>query len=168
MARNWETKTSHGHLQWCQSKRKYLLVLKNEKGRRRDRGKEGTREREKVGREEEEVVEALGYRGAGFIVLEKDDVHLPLVVDAPLPCKRFCQESCLICCSLGGCYGQLFYINMWIPQKFANNRVNVKWEKFLSKVFGKCGRQDCFKKIDMLSFIIFWIYVWRLKVSLVI
>lgn len=45
-----------------------------------------------MGREEEEAVEALGYRGAGFIVLEKDDVHLPLVVDAPLPCKRFVKS----------------------------------------------------------------------------
>lgn len=45
-----------------------------------------------MGREEGEAVEALGYRNADFIVLEKEDVHLPLVVDAPLLHKSFVKS----------------------------------------------------------------------------
>lgn len=131
MWRNWDTGTHHGHFHWCQGNRKYVWSLINEKRKRRTWGKEGTREGEKVGREEGEAVEALGYRAADSIDLEEDNAHLPLVVDAPLLHKNFVKSHFWVA-AVWGCYRQLFYINMGKPQKDANSGVNVKLEEFLT------------------------------------
>lgn len=61
-----------------------------------------------MGREEGEAMEALGYRAADFIALEEDDVHLPLVVGAPL-LRKHCLEPCLSCCSLGVLWTVILY-----------------------------------------------------------